>query len=374
MCEASVCARQCNKCFALCFRRASSFAYLSESLGGPEFNLISNKSMCLPNHIPVIPDRLPSSLMKFDIVGINGQHAFARNGGKVNKGYLGNGFARALNINVDAKGILEFYVKDRTLEGFWDNRKEIYKQLRELSLTGIIAPNYSVYEDAPRLDHLYNIKRSTIVYNEMMEYGLKAIPDVSWYNIRDLEEWCKEIKRQHIRVIAFSFQVVDIRLKTSNEWHNSLSGFRYLCQNTPQDTKIIIAGLVSPLRIMEVVNATRGQSIHVLNQSAYVQSRHGILSSTRAQVKDRHYLDLLGDNVSYFDHLYQEMNQLGNKEQDIFSCLRSWDAAKVRTYCLDYITGPINDIELRYGIEQCQAEMVFSIVKRRIRRKKLSEE
>lgn len=105
MCEASICIRQCSQCSALCFRRAPSYAYLSKALGGPYFSLKSNVQWDVPYHIPVIPDRLPPNTMKLDYIGIHGQHAFARNGSKVNKSYLENGYAAAINVNSDAKGI-----------------------------------------------------------------------------------------------------------------------------------------------------------------------------------------------------------------------------------------------------------------------------
>ena len=107
---------------------------------------------------------------------------FSRNGEKINNSYTKDGYASALNIDPKTKAVLEFYVKDRTLEGFWDKRKSIYPVLKEMGFIAVIAPNYSVYEDAPRVDHMYNIKRSMIVYNELVENEIPAVPDVSWYN------------------------------------------------------------------------------------------------------------------------------------------------------------------------------------------------
>lgn len=68
------------------------------------------------------------------------------------------GFQRTLNI-YGVNGIVEFYVKDRVLECFWSNRYFIYNQLKNMNLSGIITPNFSLYEDDPRIEHLYNIQR-----------------------------------------------------------------------------------------------------------------------------------------------------------------------------------------------------------------------
>lgn len=373
VCEASVCSKNCGRCFALCHRRPGAVTYFNKVLDGPAFELKPNLDEPISYHIPIIPDPLKVQMCNLKYVGIHAQQAFARNGEKINKSYLEKGFAGVLNINEDAKGILECYVKDRTLEGFWDKRKDIYNQLKQLKLAAAIAPNFSVYEDAPRLDHMHNIKRSVIMYNELLDSGINAIPDVSWFNVSDLDYWCKEIVNKSIPIIAFSFQVVDIQLKTSNEWCNSIPGFRYLCQNIPQNTKIIIAGLVSPLRVMDVINASQGQSVHILNQSAYVQGRRGVISSDRSKVTDLHYCDVLKINIDYFDKLYKRMN-LDNENNGLMASLNKWDAAKVRAFCLEYIHGNFKGIEEQYGISLTDAEMVYSMVKRRIRRKPLMEE
>ena len=47
---------------------------------------------------------------------------FLRNGEKINNSYTKDGYATAQNIDPKAKAVLDFYVRDRNLEGFWDKR------------------------------------------------------------------------------------------------------------------------------------------------------------------------------------------------------------------------------------------------------------
>ncbi|MEW9124928.1 MAG: DUF4417 domain-containing protein [Thermotaleaceae bacterium] len=321
LCERSLCQEKCHNCFSLCFHRPKAAAYI-KSLGGIEINAAKNGEITLPKHIPILPDRLRAqpALSEMPLVGVHGGNMFARNGEKINKSYLEKGFAGALNLHENTRGVLEFYVKDRTLEGLWDKRKEIYPKLREMNFTAVIAPNFSVYEDTPRLDHLYNMKRSVTTYNEMMEAGICAVPDISWYGFEDLRRWAEAINRENIKTISVSFQVVDVRLKASGVWKSYLLGFRYLCQNIPSDVQIIIAGLVSKEKVGSLYKACGSRKLHILNQSAYVQSRRGILSETRKANPQMDFDTLFRENISYFNRIYREEEEYAQIQSQKYYC------------------------------------------------------
>lgn len=310
-CEMPFCKRDCYQCTSLCPKRGGSFGYLRQ-LGGGEVKLHENNFYELPEFIPILKDRLSENINVGTVIGINSSSFFTQNGEEINKRFLLKGIAEALNIDNRAKGVLEFYVKDRTLEGFWDRRHEIYRNLKQLNWSVIIAPNFSVYEDAPRVDHLYNMKRSSIVYNEMMEAGLPAVPDLTWYNQIDLDQWIREINKNSVKTISYSFQVTDVRLKHSSWWRHYLMGFRYMCQRIPEDVQIIIAGIVSPNRLAAIKKAAKNRKLVILNQTAYLQSRKGILSETGYKADE-----VLSKNqifIKNMDFYKRQYNQLNRKE------------------------------------------------------------
>lgn len=310
LCERPYCEEQCYSCFALCPTRPGSFSLLN-SIGGPELELLSNDEIELPCFVPVLPDRLKEQL-SYDHVRVVGLHAgemFLDSGSSVAPSYLKNGYAAALNIDSKIEAVLQFYTKDRTLEGFYDHRHVIYDQLLQMKLKAVIAPNFSVYEDAPRLDHMYNMKRSVTVYSEMIERGLPAIPDVSYYDANDLKQWIREITNKGIKIISFSFQNVDVKLKASNLWKHYLLGFRILCTEIPKDVDVIIVGASSTRRIKEIISAAPGRIITVLNQAAYVQSRRGMISKDRSKAPHLSKHEILVRNIEYFSTQYYEYNK-----------------------------------------------------------------
>jgi hypothetical protein len=158
------------------------------------------------------------------------------------------------------------------------------------------------------MDHLYNIKRSTVVYNELLDEGINAIPDVSWFNRNDIDRWCDEINKKAIKNISFSFQVVDVQLKASNLWKTYLLGFRYLCENINPEVNIIVAGVTSHRRLIDIFAAAPGRRISILNQSAYVQSMRGMLSENRQSELRLPRNVVFERNLAYFNKIYAEMN------------------------------------------------------------------
>lgn len=275
-CEMPFCKSDCERCFSLCPKRSNSFNYFKK-IGGGKIELVRNNLYDLPVFVPILPDRLTEKMDVGKVISVHGGSFLTSNGENVSKVYLNNGIKETLNLKSNVESVLQFYVKDRTLEGFWDNRKNIYKDLKKFNFKAIISPNFSVYEDVPRLDHLYNIKRSSIVYKEMIDYGLPAIPDISWYNQIDLDQWIKEINKRQISTISFSFQTVSTQSKASNTYLHYLMGFKYLVERLNSGIQVVLAGIVSPKRLA-LLTSENLPKLTILNQSAFVQSRRGILS------------------------------------------------------------------------------------------------
>lgn len=306
VCEALICKSKCGQCTSICTKKENISAYLN-SFGNLDISLTENNYIELPSHIPIIRNRLKNPI-DIDYVALHAGNVLSNNGEKVLKRLIDRGYTDLLNLKPSTKAILEFYVKDKYLEGFWDNRYSIYKSFKTLGFAFVLSPNFSVYDDSPRIDHLYNIKRNTIVYNELLDIGINAVPDVSWYNRSDLDYWINEINKNKIKIVSFSFQNVGVGLKPSNIWKHSLLGFRYFCSNISNDVDIIIAGIVSPFRISEIYQTIKKSNrLIVLSQSAYMHSIKGILSETRLNEPNFCFNALFERNIDYYNKIYEDI-------------------------------------------------------------------
>lgn len=294
MCDISFCNcsnKKKKRCVVICPKKVGSFHYVrSLQQNNKKANLMANKKYNLPGYIPVMPDKLKNT---FDFsktnnyIAVHGEFLLTCNGEEISPIYRKRGFRKALGIFNDSniKGIAEFFIKDRALEGFWENRKIIYDQLKRQEFDGVITPNFSLYEDAPRVDHLYNLQRVKTVYNEMIDSGIPAILDVGWATEEDLNYWIDEINKSDIKTIAFSFMNVDTRLKASNAWRHYLLGYKILISRIPSDIDIIVAGISSVKRVSKILEISGDRRVSIMHQAAWVNSRNGF------SVKDKKRLD-----------------------------------------------------------------------------------
>ena len=297
-----------NRCLVRCPQKLGTFKSIEDIK--VTHILEENDTYDLPTYIPIMPDKVRSEFHFSEvnnIVGIHGEFLLSADGQNISAVYKNKGYKGALNLPDDVMGILEFYIKDRALEGFWENRKILYRQLKEQKFKAIITPNFSLYEDAPRSEHLYNIQRAKKVYNEMIQAKLPAILDVIWATNEDLEFWINEINKSNIKTIAFSFMNVDTRLKASNAWRHYLLGYKILISRIPQDIEIIIAGISSIKRFVEIKKISGNRKIAILHQAAWVNSRKGF------SVKDNKQLDrsitkdeIFQMNLDYYSDEYSK--------------------------------------------------------------------
>ncbi|MCL6448218.1 MAG: DUF4417 domain-containing protein [Armatimonadetes bacterium] len=270
-CRAALCDRVCGTCHYVCPRRPGAVYFLN-SLGGPRLPDLSYVPPALPDlhgFIPAVATRFSETPDQKELpwVAMNAARLLLSRG---EEGGLAHrvGAREFCRVHPDTRIMLHFYVPDRPLEAFWRKRWGIYPALKEFDL--VIAPNYSVYEDSPRLEHLINIKRSYVVYREMLARGIKAIPDVSWGEIRDLERWAEFIRNNQVRVISTSIQTV--KRNSTHKWLDYLAGVRYLAGLLPDDVTIIICGAGSPGKIKMIRRAIR-QKVAIINTQAFMLAR-----------------------------------------------------------------------------------------------------
>ena len=130
--------------------------------------------------------------------------------------------------------------------------------------------------------------------------------EVKEYLLKVGEYWIKEINRSNIKTIAFSFMNVDTRLKASNSWRHYLLGYKILISRIPKDIEIIIAGISSIQRVVEIKKISEDRRISIMHQAAWVNSRKGFSIKHKKQL-DRSITkdEIFQMNLDFYFEVYK---------------------------------------------------------------------
>ncbi|MGB9848871.1 MAG: hypothetical protein ACPLSY_03455 [Moorellaceae bacterium] len=200
----------------------------------------------------------------------------AVHGGKFRAGSWEKGIREVAGLPRETGVILDLYVPDEAIRSFLRNRGRWLGALR-VNGAASFAPNISVYEDSPRLEHLLAMKASALAAVELSAAGVPVVPDVSWYEKADLDRWAAFIKESGAGCAAFSFQTVGKRHKGSSAWKGYLAGFRYLCSLLPPGVRVAVVGAVSKERLKAIAGAVSGRPLTLVDTESFVSARRGKL-------------------------------------------------------------------------------------------------
>lgn len=165
---------------------------------------------------------------------------------------------------------LEFYVDDRTLEGVWSSRGRLLEELVELGADLVLAPNMSVWRDGARFEQLVQQRRAFLLYHEMLQQGLPAVPDVSW-SVWDPDgrRWAEWINGQPgLRAVSIycGGQRIHAEKRAHRETVEDLALFHDAVR---PEVAFVLGGVHSPARLRDYRRAAPGRQLVICNGQAY---------------------------------------------------------------------------------------------------------
>jgi hypothetical protein len=146
------------------------------------------------------------------------------------------------------------FERDEFLERAWPlpQRRRLLTAIRAIRPDAAIAWGYSMWhrfptgEPTPRLDHWYNLKRSLIVYAELQDIGVPAIPHMYWGLREDLLRWSEWLRQNPgVSVMAIDLQTVD----ADADWQAIIRDIRYFRSVLPRDIRRLFSGICEASRI-----------------------------------------------------------------------------------------------------------------------------
>lgn len=214
-CEVETCSR-------VCLRRPQKLALALSQVGGwsiakmPQFPIDSGMLSGMPAYIPTIHHGSNVGFARASKAGVWAAiplSKFFRLDKKTNvlKGIvstedeLRKRFSLAPETNIVALGV----GFDQPIEDYWRDAQveRLPWLLRQLGVRCFVPPNYSMFGDAPRTQHLHNRKRSLLCALRAAEAGLGVIPYLSAltdYDWKMIEAFLRE--HSEITHVAEEFQ------------------------------------------------------------------------------------------------------------------------------------------------------------------------
>lgn len=188
---------------------------------------------------------------------------------------------QALGLRADQLAVLVGYGEDPLVEAFWTHRSELIPAVAAQGWDLVLSPNYSMYWNQPRAEHLLNFRRNLLIAAELAEAGVPAVPNLYWYRLEDLERYVSWAAVTKPAAVAVNLQTC----RTAPDWDLvALPGLAYLAMGLPPEVTVVLNGVSRPDRIATVVEFFAGRRLHVISQHALQAARHGMTMTPSGRV------------------------------------------------------------------------------------------
>lgn len=280
----------------------------------------------LPAHIPVMVQAYADPV---DIpwVGLHGARLFGLAGERLTPKHH-RPLREVYRLGPTTRIAIEFYVDDRVLEGLWRNRSLVISQLRQLEVDLVLTPNFSVWLSDSRFGHLIAIRRSALYYYSLVEAGVRAIPDISFYFYEpDGRLWAEWVNRNR-DVQAVSLFCGGKKIHASaRALRETLEDIALFHKAVRPDVTFVIGGVHSPQRLAAYRQAAPGRRLVFCNGMAYALAQRrkllGQPTSAPAALSSR---DCFLANTAFNDRVCEQVLQQAPSRSPVDHSVRK-DAA-----------------------------------------------
>ncbi|MFN2506255.1 MAG: DUF4417 domain-containing protein [Acidimicrobiales bacterium] len=305
--EAANQAAPCGQCPIRCGSRVDIGAWMADVGGTLRFDdvhLELELPAALPRYVPQVDGHDVASFdegLGWPAYGVGLRRVYSPDSLRIYPRFAGVDAHQALGLRTGQLAVLVGYADDPLVEAFWTDRRNLIPALAAQRWDLVLAPNYSLFGNQPRAEHLLNFRRNLLIAAEMSAAGIPAVPNLYWFRKEDLDrylEWCEATRPL---AVATNLQT----LRTEGDWEFGLPGLTYLAHNLPPSVAVIVTGASRRDRIGTLVELF-GTRLHLVSQNAQQYARHGaqMTASGRVDTPAR-VTDLFAVNVRYYAGLVE---------------------------------------------------------------------
>lgn len=290
-----------------CARRADAAAWVADAgdLGFEDLRFRVHPLPELPRFIPQVDGHRLAAFdagLSWPAYAIGLRRVFSLSTGRLRRAWQGRTARDVLGAPSGTRLVLAAYGTDPLIERFWTNQhaEGLYGEVAALGFDLVLAPNYSVYGNQPRFEHLLNIKRNALVAARLAEAGVPSVPNLYWWRRIDLERQLAWVLREEVPGVAVNLQT----FRSRADWEMALSGLAYLASALPSGTRVFATGCSRAGRILALRRLFA--DLVLVSQNPQALARHGAVMtpSGRRRTPGRPE-DLFFRSVRYYASLME---------------------------------------------------------------------
>lgn len=143
---------------------------------------------------------------------------------------------------------------DPRLEMFWYKSKstDAWKRIADFDFKFTTSLSFSVYDEHPRFDQIFNRERNFITHDLLLAAGATSIPFIFFYNNKDFKQsvdWLNA--RPDISIVAIHAQ----QLNSQSQIYKLVQDMKLLQQNIQRNLHFVVIGVFSFLKCVSLKQA-----------------------------------------------------------------------------------------------------------------------
>ncbi len=260
-------------CDLVCRGNPAAFVQRLREVGGLDLmtapRALLNPVGRLPSMIPLIEHRSArNGTLNFPIVAVPFYALIDMQSGVLK---IRDRETLSTNFGIDpaARLVVSGVARDRKIERYWElsDRVALLNDLRNLDISLITPPNFSVLTDVPRSDNLHAMKRILLTWIEMANAGLPAALHLNARTEQDYRRWAMLVAdRSEIECVAFEFATGAGR-GSRIDWH--VEQLQHFATKINRPLRLVVRGGV---RALEQLRASFA-SVTVIDTDAFNKTR-----------------------------------------------------------------------------------------------------
>lgn len=297
----------CGQCPVRCGSRVDIGAWMADVGGTLTFNDIRLELQLpagLPRYIPQVDGHDIRSFdedIRWPAYGLGLRRVLSPDSLRIYPRFANVTAHAALGLRPEQLAVLIGYADDPLVEAFWTDRHALIPAFAAQEWDLVLAPNYSLFGNQPRAEHLLNFRRNLLIAAEMNAAGIPAVPNLYWFRKEDIDRYLDWCERTRPPAVATNLQT----LRTAADWEFGLPGLTYLAQNLPASVAVIVTGASRRDRI-GILRELFGARLHLVSQNAQQYARHGAQMTATGRVDTpARVTDLFAANVRYYAGLVE---------------------------------------------------------------------